>query len=380
MFELLLSFAVSAAVTLLLVRSANLHQAHTGDRDFSKPQKMHVTPVPRIGGLGIVLALCAWTAWLWATDQPQATAAAALLACATPAFLAGFVQDCSEAVTPRGRLMATALSAALAFYALDLGLRYTTIPGLDWVVGFALGSLVVTVFTVTGIAHAINIIDGFNGLASMCVMLMLGAVAYVAFQVDDRLVGLMALAGIGAVLGFFLWNFPSGLIFLGDGGAYFLGFFVAELSILLLNRNDEVSPLFPLLVCIYPVFETLFSIYRRWLLRDRPAHLPDGIHLHSLIYRRVMRWALGESNAKAHARRNSMTSPVLWLLCMLSIVPAVLWWSRTAVLAWCLLGFALTYIVLYWRIVRFRSPRLLRLLATRPPPMAATRRRDNRGT
>ncbi len=370
MLDFLLAFAVSAALTLLLVRSASLHRKHTGDSDFSKPQKVHVAPVPRIGGLGIVLALFAWAIWLYGTGRSEAASiVTALLICAAPAFAAGFVQDCSEAVTPRGRLIATALSAVLAFYLLDLGLRYTTIPGLDWVVGFALGSLVVTVFTVTGIAHAINIIDGFNGLASMCVMLMLGAVAYVAFQVDDPLVGLIALAAIGAVLGFFLWNFPSGLIFMGDGGAYFLGFLVAELSILLLHRNPEVSPLFPLLVCIYPVFETLFSIYRRWLLRDRPAHLPDGIHLHSLIYRRVMRWALGESNAKIRTRRNSMTSPVLWLLCMLSIVPAVLWWSRTAWLAWCLLAFGVTYVVLYWRIVRFRSPRLLRLMATRPPPL-----------
>lgn len=373
--EFLIAFGVSAAVTLLLVRSSNLHRAHTGDHDFTKPQKVHLVAVPRVGGLAIVLALCAWAAWQWFSGQREAAGTAGLLlACAAPAFLAGFVQDCSEAVTPRGRLIATALSAVLAFYALDVGLRYTTIPGLDWVVGFTLGSLIATVFTVTGIAHAINIIDGFNGLASMCVMLMLGAVAYVAFQVDDRLVGLMALAGIAAVLGFFLWNFPSGLIFMGDGGAYFLGFFVAELSIVLLDRNAEVSPLFPLLVCIYPVFETLFSIYRRWLLRDRPTHMPDGIHLHSLIYRRVMRWALGEGGAKAHTRRNSMTSPVLWLLCMLSIVPATLWWAHTAVLAWCLLAFALTYIVLYWRIVRFRAPRLLRLMATRPPPL-----RDHRG-
>ena len=67
------------------------------------------------------------------------------------------------------------------------------------------------------------------------------------------------------MLGFFVWNFPAGLIFLGDGGAYFLGFYVAELAILLLHRNPAVSPMFPLLLCIYPVFETLFSIYRRTL-------------------------------------------------------------------------------------------------------------------
>jgi UDP-N-acetylmuramyl pentapeptide phosphotransferase/UDP-N-acetylglucosamine-1-phosphate transferase len=365
---LLIAFAVAALVTLLLVRSASLHAAHTGDRDFSKPQKVHTAPVPRIGGLAVFVGLLAWLGWHSWRGGPPLTPSL-LLACAAPAFLAGFVQDCTEAVTPRGRLIATALSAALAFHFVDAGLRETAIPGFDWLVGFTLGSLVLTVFTVAGIANAINIIDGFNGLASMCVMLMLGAIAYVAFQVEDPLIGYMALAGIGAVLGFFLWNYPSGLIFLGDGGAYFLGFLVAELGILLIGRNPEVSPLFPLLVCIYPAFETLFSVYRRGVLRQRPAHMPDGIHLHSLVYRRVMGWAVGDRSAKALAQRNARTSPVLWALCMVSIVPAMLFWDNTAGVASFLLIFAATYVALYWRIVRFRSPRLLRLFGSRPIPL-----------
>ncbi len=370
MSGLLIAFAVAALVTLLLVRSASLHAQHTGDNDFSKPQKVHVSPVPRIGGLAVLLGLLAWLAWAaWAGYSVKP--AAILLACAAPAFIAGFVQDLTEAITPRGRLLATGISAVLAFVFLGAALRNTAIPGLDWLVGFYLGSLALTVFTVAGIANAINIIDGFNGLASMCVMLMLAAIAYVAFQVGDPLIAALALAGIGAVLGFFLWNYPAGLIFLGDGGAYFLGFLVAELGILLIARNSEVSPLFPLLVCIYPAFETVFSIYRRWVLRQLPAHMPDGIHLHSLVYRRVMRWAVGGRSAKALTRRNARTSPVLWALCMVSIVPAMLFWNNTAVLAWCLLGFALAYLALYWRIVRFRSPRLLRLFGTRPVPLDA---------
>jgi UDP-N-acetylmuramyl pentapeptide phosphotransferase/UDP-N-acetylglucosamine-1-phosphate transferase len=365
---LLIAFIVAALAGLLLVRSASLHAAHTADRDFSKPQKVHAVPVPRIGGLAVVLGLLAWLGWhAWQGASPVMPAL--LLACAMPAFLAGFVQDCTEAITPRGRLIATAVSAVLAFHFVDAGLRHTTIPGLDWLVGFTLGSLALTVFTVAGIANAINIIDGFNGLASMCVMLMLAAVGYVAFQVGDALIGYMALAAIGAVAGFFLWNYPSGLIFLGDGGAYFLGFLVAELGILLIGRNAEVSPLFPLLVCIYPAFETLFSIYRRGVLRQKPAHMPDGIHLHSLVYRRVMGWAVGDRSAKALTRRNARTSPVLWALCMVSLVPAMLFWDNTAALAGFLAVFALTYIGLYWRIVRFRSPRLLRLFGSRPMPL-----------
>ena len=175
----------------------------------------------------------------------------------------------------------------------------------------ALLAALIAVFTVVGIANSNNIVDVFNGLASMCVIIMLPALAYVAAQVRDPTISVLvlALAGIRAVLGFFIWNFPAGLIFLGDGGAYVLGFFVAELSILLLVRNPEVAPLFPLLVCIYPVFETLSSIYRRRFIRAVPPSMPDGIHLHSLIYRRVVRCAVGSRNAKALTRRKSMTSP-----------------------------------------------------------------------
>ena len=378
MLATLFAFAVSVIATLLLVRSARMHAHHSGDHDFSKPQKFHAVAVPRIGGLGIVLGLVAAAAVMkWKQGAEAGDFAFLLMACAAPAFVAGFIQDFTEAITPRGRLLATGASALLAFFVLDAGIRYTAIPGLDWIVSFGIGSLLLTMFTVAGIANAINIIDGFNGLASMCVMLMLAAVGYVAFEVGDSLIGVLALAGVGAVLGFFIWNFPSGLIFLGDGGAYFLGFFVAEVSILLLVRNDSVSPLFPLLVCFYPAFETLFSMYRRLLLRQQPAHMPDGIHLHSLVYRRVIRWAVGDRSVKARTKRNSMTSPVLWALCMASLLPAVLFWDNTLMLTLALMVFALTYVGLYWRIVRFRSPRLLRLLGSAPAPLDPS---DNRGT
>jgi UDP-N-acetylmuramyl pentapeptide phosphotransferase/UDP-N-acetylglucosamine-1-phosphate transferase len=376
---LLIAFACAAAITMLLVRSAAIHAPHSGDRDFSKPQKFHVVSVPRIGGVGIVCGLLLGIVGIALTLGRQAAEfSLVLMACASPAFLAGITQDFTEALTPRGRLVATVFSALLAFVFLDAAIRDTRIPGLDWLVSFGVGACLVTLFAVAGVANAINIIDGFNGLASMCVMLMLGAVGYVGFQVGDPLIGLLALAGVGAVLGFFLWNFPGGLIFLGDGGAYFLGFYLSEVCILLLVRNPgEVSPLFPLLVCIYPVFETLFSIYRRSFLRAVPAMVPDGIHLHSLIYRRVLRWTVGTRSAKALTRRNSMTSPYLWLLCTLSLAPAVLFFENTVVLAFSLALFGVSYVALYWRIVRFRSPRWMYSFVSRGPGM---RESDNRGT
>lgn len=365
MLVLLVAFAVSFGVTLLVVQSAKAHGHLSMDLDTSGPQKFHARPVPRIGGVGIVSALVVATGVTWWARPGVSSAATLLLVCGVPAFAAGLIEDLTKRVSPGKRLLATAVSAALAAALLDAIIRRTDIPGLDWLVAFTAGGVLVTIFAVAGIANSVNIIDGFNGLASMCVVLMLASLAYVGVQVGDEVVTMLALAGVGAVLGFFLWNFPAGLVFLGDGGAYFLGFYVAEVAILLLVRNPQVSPLFPLLVCIYPVFETLFSIYRRRFLRQVPPSMPDGIHLHSLIYRRMLSWAVGNRSAKALTRRNSMTSPYLWMLCMLSIVPAVLWWDNSGAMALFLLLFGLSYIALYWRIVRFKSPRWLRLPGVR---------------
>jgi UDP-N-acetylmuramyl pentapeptide phosphotransferase/UDP-N-acetylglucosamine-1-phosphate transferase len=357
MVILISTFACAFIVTLLVVRWVRPHRLRANDHDLSGPQKFHAAPVPRIGGLGIVCAVALGVGMIWWRDDPAGTEAAKLLLCAMPLFLAGLAEDLTKNIRPRRRLLFAALSATLAFGLVDAAIVRTATPGLDWIVAFPLGSALVTIFVVVGIANAVNIIDGFNGLASMCVILMLICIAYVGFTVGDDLVGWLALGGAGAVLGFFFWNFPAGLVFLGDGGAYFLGFWVAELAILLLYRNPEVSPMFPLLLCIYPVVETLFSIYRRKVLKGTPVGLPDGAHLHSLIYRRFLRWAAGERTAKELTRRNSMTAIYLWMLCMCSVIPAVLWWDSTPILAFFIAVFSLTYVSLYWRIVRFKSPR-----------------------
>ena len=352
-----MAFVVSLVFTLWMVRRAKSGGHRSHDHDLSGPQKFHAAPVPRVGGIGIVAGALAGIAVICWRDPVVGRDAALLRLCAIPAFASGLTEDLTKTQSPRRRLFFTAVSAALAVFLLDGAIRRTDIPGLDWIVATSAGAAIVTVFVVAGVANSINIIDGFNGLASMCTVLMMVSIGYVAFQVNDSLVLALAVAGAGAVLGFFVWNFPAGLIFLGDGGAYFLGFYVAELAILLLQRNPAVSPMFPLLVCIYPVFETVFSIYRRVMLRDQPAGMPDGIHLHSLIYRRIMRWAVGKSAKWSQVRRNSLTSPYLWMLCMTAVVPAMFFWDSTALSAGSIVLFGLVYTALYWRIVRFRSPR-----------------------
>ncbi len=364
---MLCAFGASFALTLLVVRSAGRLARLAGDHDLSGPQKFHVRSVPRIGGLGIFGGVAVVVPLLAQREPSWTWSSALLLVSALPALVAGLAEDFTKTQSPRRRLLFTAVAAALAIWLVDATIVRTDIPGLDWIVAYPLGAALVTVFVVTGVANAVNIIDGFNGLASMCAVLMLGGLGYVAFDVGDPLIGLLALVGVAAVLGFFVWNFPAGLVFLGDGGAYFLGFYVAELAILLLHRNPGVSPMFPLLLCIYPVFETLFSIYRKKWLRGMSPGVPDGVHLHMLVFKRLMRWAVGNRDARELTRRNSLTSPYLWALCSLSVVPAVLFYDSTRVQAIFIFLFALTYVVLYWRIVRFRAPRWLVFSTSKQP-------------
>lgn len=358
----LVSLITSVVVTLLIVRSSPRHARFSGDSDRTAPQKFHATVVPRVGGIGIAAGVAAALILTPDIGELASTDAATILGLgvsALIAFAAGLIEDITKRVTPSQRLVAIFAAAAMAMWLAGSRIVRIDVPALDAVLTVGIVSIALTLFAVAGVANSVNIIDGFNGLASMCVAIMLASIAYVAYKVGDAMVLTCALASLGAVLGFFVWNYPLGLVFLGDGGAYFLGFWVAELGVLLVQRNEDVSPVFPLLLCAYPMFETLFTMYRRKVVRGRPVGQPDATHLHSLIYRRLMRWAVGRRDAANLLRRNSMTSPYLWLVCSLSAVPAVLSWDNTAVLGGFLLAFCLLYLALYRAIVKFRTPRLL---------------------
>jgi UDP-N-acetylmuramyl pentapeptide phosphotransferase/UDP-N-acetylglucosamine-1-phosphate transferase len=188
---------------------------------------------------------------------------------------------------------------------------------------------------------------------------MLVSLAYVAWQVGDMFVLVSALTVAGATAGFLVWNYPVGLIFLGDGGAYFIGFMLGELALLLVMRNPQVSTWYAALLLIYPAFETIFSAYRRMFVRGKSPTVPDGIHLHSLIFRRIVRWTVGHKEARALMKRNARTSPYLWLFSLTAVIPATVFWRNTAVLIFFCLLFVISYVWLYARIVRFKSPRWL---------------------
>jgi UDP-N-acetylmuramyl pentapeptide phosphotransferase/UDP-N-acetylglucosamine-1-phosphate transferase len=359
MIILFISFLASAFVGFLILRFEHLHRHLSADHDLAGVQKFHARIVPRIGGLAVISGiLVGLTTRIW-VDVGVWKLAMLVLLSALPAFAAGLIEDLTKRVSVPMRLAATFVSAALAGYFLNAWVSNVQIIGLDYLLSIGWISVLFTCFAVAGLSNAFNIIDGYNGLVSGVSVIILLAIGYVGFAVQDFMIMACSFAGIGAVVGFMLWNYPRGLLFLGDGGAYLLGFWIAQLSILLVTRNPQVSKWFPVLVCFYPIFETVFTIYRRIILKKANAGLPDAAHLHQLIYRRLVRWSVGSGRVGDRTWRNSLTSPYLWALCLLAVAPAVIFWQYHWVLKGFVLLFAFSYVWLYRALVKFKAPQFL---------------------
>jgi UDP-N-acetylmuramyl pentapeptide phosphotransferase/UDP-N-acetylglucosamine-1-phosphate transferase len=324
----------------------------------SGPQKIHLAPTPRIGGLGLYLAVALTMSFVVTfLDRPFMNLQFLFLAALTPTFLGGIIEDLTGRVRPLFRLLLALTSALLAIFLLGAEVKVTLIPWLDWLLQFKLASVLFTVLLLSGLTNAFNIIDGFNGLAGMVGVLILLALFYVGFKVQDYFIMMSALVLIGAIGGFLVWNYPMGHIFLGDGGAYLIGFWIGVLSILLSARNPQVSPWFAALINLYPVTETLFSIYRKRIVRNTSATEPDSLHFHMLIYRRLVKWVTLDKPSKFN--RNALTAPYLWGMTLLTLLPALLFWDQTLPLVITSLLFVVLYVYLYLRIVRFKAPKFL---------------------
>ena len=359
MISLLTAFFTSFIATLLIIRFQHLHNRFSSDHDAG-PQKFHIGSIPRIGGIGIAIGLsAAIIVRLQSNSAPILEIT--LLMCAIPTFTIGLMEDLTKKISVRRRLFFTVISAALAANYLGAQITHIDIPGIDFVLGFPIIAIFFSIFAITGLANAYNIIDGFNGLSSMVGIITLLGLAYVGFLTGDTLIVFLSLIMAGAILGFFIWNYPGGLIFLGDGGAYLIGFWIGVLSILLVARHPTISPWFALLINAYPTLETLFTIYRRKIHQGKSPGQPDGIHFHTLIYRRI----LNPSTAKSKSdwlSANAKTAPYLWILTTLTAVPSILWWQSTPILVTFSLAFAISYVWLYKRIVSFKTPEWMSII------------------
>ena len=360
----------SMAIALLLVLTRHWHGRFSAD-GLQGVQKMHTIPTPRIGGLAIVLGVLAGCGVAHPGHQSLLSV---LLLAGLPAFLIGLAEDVTKKVSVMARLLATMASGVLGWWLTGQSITSLDLPFLDPLMTVPLISVFFTAFAVGGVANAVNIVDGFNGLAGGFLVIALIGLALIARSAGDVDLSLTSLTLAGAFVGFWLINWPWGKIFLGDGGSYFGGFALAWASVLLVERNPNVTPFAALLVCVHPVTEVLFSIYRRRMHGSHPGQ-PDRLHLHSLLMRRVVRPALirwwSGNLVGVRSTQNSATGVLLALMSVPPVLLAAAWSQQPLLAAVSVVMAMFGYVALYARLVRFHWCSPVEFLFVKPARTAA---------
>ena len=251
-FALMTALLVSMALIPLLMRLA----PHIGMVDMPDPRKVHSRPVPRVGGIGIVLgslvAILVWGSlpgWM-------------------PAYLVGSVVlllfgawDDSHEIGHYVKFVGQFAAAMLVVY--WGGLSVAHFPFIDDALPAAIGQLF-TVIALVGVINAMNHSDGLDGLAGGESLMSLGCMAYLAYLAGGTDLVIVAGAVIGGVFGFLRFNTHPARVFMGDSGSQFLGFTVGTLAILLTQQvNPSLSMAIPLLIIGLPIVDILAVLAQR---------------------------------------------------------------------------------------------------------------------
>ena len=313
-------FACSAIICAVLILTKDFHMRDKG-ADAGAVQSAHAAPTPRIGGVAIGVGLIIS---IFLVPSAIQHTYALFVVSLTPVFMAGLAEDLGYGVSPRWRLIAAALSSLLAIVLLEVWVARADVPGIDWLLGFVPLAVVFTMFATAGVCNAFNLIDGLNGLSSgtgIITALGLAAVAHLAGQTQLASISFMLIA---ALMGFLVFNFPWGKIFLGDAGAYSLGHALAWFSVILMFSVPELSPWAVVLIFFWPLADTGFAMYRR-RRSGRPTDQPDRLHFHQLVMRLLEIKYLGRG--KRHIA-NPLAALVMLPFVALPVGFGVLLWDK----------------------------------------------------
>ena len=277
-----LVFVVSFCLSAVIWCTRRFQMSYINRRgDIGSVQSSHSVPTPRLGGVAIVFALSLGS-FLIPGDFGDATSL--LLLCLAPLFAGGIWEDIGNGVSPRRRMALAALSTLLAVAVFGIWVDRVGVLVVDWALGFAPVGIAFTIFAVVGVTNAFNLIDGMNGLSISVSITVATALGYVAAVNGVLELAQASALVIGALGGFLFVNYPFGKVFLGDAGAYSVGFILASIAVALMHFAPDVSPAAVLLIFFWPVADTVLAIYRR-RVQGRPSDKPDRLHFHQLMMR-----------------------------------------------------------------------------------------------
>ena len=274
----ILCFSISFIITFI-----NIKLTHKFLIKYIKipqgPQKIHKGDISRLGGVSIFMSIFLMTL---INVNEEINLFFKCFIISIPIFIFGVLEDFTQSVSPKLRLLGSILSAGIFIFIFEKSIREIGIGPIDNLLNDNTFSILLTLLCITYIIQAFNIIDGLNGLSLITAILSLLSIGIISYQIGDIESTNFLICLILILLGVLVFNFPSGKIFIGDSGAYVIGLNVAAFSIILAEKN--ISPFVIAQILIFPSYELTRSFVRRFIKDKKSILKPDRRHLHSILY------------------------------------------------------------------------------------------------
>ena len=310
-----------------------------GLKSYQAIQRIHLNETPRLGGFIFILSLASFVAFSNTNESIQFLKI--MLISLIPIIFMGIKEDLFHNVEPAIRLLALMFVGWLfrAQFPGPLPIL-TDIPFIGKLILLQGGVSIFYILSMVAVANGMNLIDGVNGLCGAVALSILSALLFISYKTADITMLFLIFNLILLLIPFMLMNYPYGRIFLGDLGAYSLGLIVSMLTIILFGRHPEFSPWGAVLILIYPVFEVVFSLFRR-IIKGLSIYHADTAHLHLKLFH----FFRPQTHYKKIA--NALVAPALsglWLFPLLAIT----WVYQKPLFIWlAIILFIALYVLLY---------------------------------
>jgi UDP-N-acetylmuramyl pentapeptide phosphotransferase/UDP-N-acetylglucosamine-1-phosphate transferase len=323
-----------------------------GLKTYQAIQRIHLNETPRLGGLIYILSLLFYATYC--NNFESIKLLKLTLICLIPIVIVGLKEDLFHDVKPLLRLLSLFFAGWL-FLAQFMGPlpNLSEVPLLGKLLLLHGGVSFFYILSIVTVANGMNLIDGVNGLCGAAALSILSSLLFLSYKTSDVVMLSLIFNLILIFIPFIAINYPYGKIFLGDLGAYSLGFIVSILTIILFSRHPELSPWGAVIILIYPVTEVVFSLLRRIKKGESIWH-PDKEHLHLKLF------YFFRPRSAFKKMANALVTPTLSALWLLPSI-AITWVYQKPSLIWLSISlFIVIYVLLYIIISRIQKNNLYR--------------------
>ena len=338
--------SVFALITffIFLIINKYSHKIKDGillDQDFNKPQAFHQSPISRSGGIAGVISFNIFFVFYYLIYSKILFE---YLFICNLMFLIGLLDDFKFKISPFRRLILMIIFLFLCIRLMSIEILNIDIPFLSTLLGNNTFSSLFVLLCFLFIINGANLIDGFNGLLAINLIIINSILAYINLADGINEFSVVIIGQVIVLFSFLLFNFPSAKLFLGDSGSYLLGSTVALNVIITNNINPDYSSFFFCTLLFYLFFEVFFSFFRKIIQKKSPIH-PDNKHLHMLIFKNVS-FIFGKEKG------NYINSLIINLGYLSFVLPAFVFAKDPMISRYWFFSLIIIYLAIYLRLYR----------------------------